>query len=569
MANKIVANKIMATQNTKTFVQKLKEHAGVNSVARWDALSRAVPIENLIPPTVSFESQGYALVVGSERALIAFASQIPPLDRAYVVFLCLENEKSKNTASSDIALFYASDIEIEGFLGAFNVNIFCDGHMQSLSKIALSRTHFDLVIDLTKNGIHDAQLPPFGFYAIGRALATQAQALEALHEMKGTFDKPKYFRLDPARCAHTSRHLEGCTRCIDACPADALNVIDRAITINPYLCQGMGSCATACPTEAITYALPESHHTQDYIFQLLTFYRQAKGQSPVILFYTDEDENELAKYASLLEGNVLPIKLEELACVGIDTWFSALVYGAAQVILLETSFIHEKTRQVLDRELEIAHSFLFNLQMPLETISFVPLRSLASFKFASHCNLCSENKLQGSKRDKLANALDLLSQKNQISFPVSSVPMGAPYGRIEIKSDGCTLCLSCVTVCPTQALEPIGTYPGITFKEQDCVQCGLCERACPESVISLSPRYNWDKQTRQTRETLHEEAAAECLSCGKPFAPVSLVNMLKEKLREHSHFKDDAIKRLSMCEDCRVRDIFTDFIEFPEKQLKL
>lgn len=569
MAKKIVANKIMATQNTTIFTQRLKEHTGENSLARWDALSRTVVIDNLIPPTVTFESQGYAFVVGSAACLGAFASQISPSDRAFVVFLSLKNEKFEELIPADIPVFYSSKIEINGFLGAFDVNIYCDMQMQSLSKIALSRTHFDLVIDLTQKGIHQAQLPPFGYYATGRGLATQAQALEALQEMKGTFDKPKYFRIDTARCAHTSRHIEGCTRCIDACPADALSILDRAITINPFLCQGMGSCATACPTEAISYALPEPRHTQEYIFQLLTFYRQAKGQSPVILFYTQEDEDELVEYASLFESNVLPIKLEELACVGIDTWFSAIVYGAAQIILLETSALHEKTRRVLKQELEIAHGFLSHLKMPLKTISLVSLDSLDEFDCGSNVVFISQNKLQGTKREKLAEALDLLAQKKQISLTTSLVPFDAPYGRIEIESDACTLCLSCTSVCPTQALQSVGTSPGITFKEQDCVQCGLCQSACPESVISLVPRYNWDKQTRQERKILHEEAAAECLSCGKPFAPVSLVNMLKKKLREHSHFKDDAIRRLSMCEDCRVRDIFIDFLDDPEKQLKL
>lgn len=102
---------------------------------------------------------------------------------------------------------------------------------------------------------------------------------------------------------------------------------------------------------------------------------------------------------------------------------------------------------------------------------------------------------------------------------MASVPEGAPYGSVNCGSQDCTLCMSCVAVCPTRALHANPDSPALLFTEQDCVQCGLCENACPENVISLEPRFNWDKQVRQSDITLHQEEAAHCLSCGKPFAP--------------------------------------------------
>lgn len=560
----------MSIPDKISLTQRLKQHTDQNGLARLHAFKEAISVGNLIPPTVSFESLGFALVVGAVESLCLFASHIPSAQRASVVLLCLTSlPQKKSFPAKDIELFYSCDIEIEGFLGAFEVKITADGQLQNLSKIAKGQDQFDLIIDLTKDGVHKAELPPLGYYAVGRKLVTQAKALDALEEMKGTFDKPKFFRLDNARCAHTSRGLKGCTRCIDACPADALTVKDSAITINPYLCQGVGSCAMACPTEAIHYALPEPNDTQDYIYQLLQGYQESDGQSAVILFYSSIDEGKLAKQIGLIGSNVLPIALEELASVGIDTWFCALAYGASQVLLLETDSLHQKTRRVLINELEIADVFLSKLGMASQQISLVSLASLPDFKFDLTARTVSVEKLFGTKRDKLAVALDLLAEKKGVDNGLSTLPENAPFGRVDIDSSACTLCLSCVAVCPTDALQSIGTHPGVSFKEQDCVQCGLCQKACPESVISMTPRYNWETQTRQHRETLHQEAAAECLSCSKPFAPVSMVNMLIEKLRDHSQFKDEAIKRLSMCEDCRVRDIFIGMVDDPEQQLKM
>ena len=49
-----------------------------------------------------------------------------------------------------------------------------------------------------------------------------------------------------------------CTRCIDACPADAITGLAERIEVNPYLCQGGGVCASVCPSGAIRYAYPSA-----------------------------------------------------------------------------------------------------------------------------------------------------------------------------------------------------------------------------------------------------------------------------------------------------------------------
>ena len=39
-------------------------------------------------------------------------------------------------------------------------------------------------------------------------------------------------------------------------PSAPFNPMDRKITVNPYLCQGCGACALACPTDAIRLLEP-------------------------------------------------------------------------------------------------------------------------------------------------------------------------------------------------------------------------------------------------------------------------------------------------------------------------
>ncbi|MGH6945581.1 MAG: 4Fe-4S binding protein, partial [Geminicoccaceae bacterium] len=139
--------------------------------------------------------------------------------------------------------------------------------------------------------------------------------------------------------------------------------------------------------------------------------------------------------------------------------------------------------------------------------------------------------------------------------PVDQVPLpdGAPFGRVLIDAEGCTLCLACVGACPTAALRDNPERPELRFVEDACVQCGLCANTCPEKVIRLEPRLDFTDQARQP-VVLKEEEPFACIRCGKPFGTRSTIEKIVEKLgAKHWMYKDSsAIERIRMCDDCRV-----------------
>jgi len=557
-----------------------------NGQARLSAIAGTVELSNLIPPTVSYESRGNLLIIGPHDTITALAPQFSTLNS---VTLLATSQAAENMAktSNDIKVFFSNDVTIKGYLGAFEVNCRVAGTLLdtyiNLAEVTIGGDSFDLVVDMSAESIINTEIPAPGYYPVGSGKAAIADVIETLPDMLGTFDKPKYFRLNNDICAHSSRGVSGCTRCVDACPAGALSSNGHAIEINPFLCQGVGTCATACPTEAITYALPDPEKTQNFIYRLLNSYQMAGGVKPTILFFGNRDEENVAAKLPSLPSNVIPIALEELATVGVDTWFSALIYGAHQVLLATNiAYMPATIDRVLKDELAIANNFLTELGFEADRICLFELSSAAEFvAFPASLLPVVDNKiavmdsgvlaeqLSGTKREKLFSALDRLHAQSTVRPTLSSVPENAPYGSVECKTDDCTLCMGCVAVCPTRALHAVGGRPGLQFKEQDCVQCGLCEKACPEQVISLKPGVNWDAESRQNTVMIHEEEPACCLSCGKAFAPASMIQMLTEKLQGHSQFQGDAIRRLSMCEDCRVRDIFSDMADDPTSQLRV
>ena len=133
------------------------------------------------------------------------------------------------------------------------------------------------------------------------------------------------------------------------------------------------------------------------------------------------------------------------------------------------------------------------------------------------------------------------------------LPDGAPYGRIAIATEGCTLCLSCVSVCPADALQDMTNRPGVRMVEAACLQCGLCRTTCPESVITLEPRLNLAPNAMEP-VTIHEEEPFLCVECGKPFGARSTIERIVKQLAgTHSMFRREGSERvIQMCDDCRI-----------------
>ncbi|EOG9060463.1 4Fe-4S binding protein [Vibrio fluvialis] len=549
--------------------QFLQQATSPNGSARWFAIENTVELTNLIPPTVSYESGGHTLILGPTSLIERTALQLSQM--ASVTLLSIDGEQGTHDK-----LYFADTVEISGFLGAFKVTVENHGLNINLANAAIDHDCFDIVLDMSLNGVMNEEVPVPGYFPVGRGFPKLSDALEEIPELMGTFDKPKYFRLDTDLCAHSSRGVKGCERCVDACPAGALSSegsdkTGHRIQINPYLCQGVGTCATSCPTEAIHYALPNPTDTQKFIERLLNNYHQAGGEKPIVLICSSRHEQYNLMALRVMPENVIPVTVEELPSVGIDTWFAALVNGATQVLFAASRHMPPTILRILNQEVSMAQSFLAHLGIRKETIDILYLESLRE----AAPTLCDEplglnlGELEGKKRDRLYVALDALATARGKEPSAQPLAATAPYGAIECSTTDCTLCMSCVAVCPTRALHHEGDSPSLKFIEQDCVQCGLCVKACPEKALTAVQQLNWNAAQRQSVVTLHQEEPAKCLRCHKPFAPQSMITMLQNKLRGHSHFSDQAsLDRIAMCEDCRVVDVFESMASDPEKQLR-
>lgn len=438
---------------------------------------------------------------------------------------------------------------LKGYLGAFRIAFRDAGKPVELQT--------DMVLDLSPEALIPASLPPPGYLHCvpdGRAIAA---ALDSLKELTGVFDKPVFFRYDPDRCAHARNGVVACTRCIDACPAQAIRSLAERVEVDPYLCQGGGICATVCPSAAMSYAYPGSGDLGRRLRRLLQAFREAGGEAPVVLIHAGEPlpEAYLSKQASWL-----PFAVEEVASVGIESWLSALAWGASRVVLELDAQVTRQVRKALDGQLQIVWEILRGMDYP-DTAVLVsedrrwssPIKSgMPDIEPARHAAM-------DDKRTSFYLALDHLHEQTKRSKNLVSLSVGAPFGNASVSAKACTLCLACTGACPTHALQSGLGVPQLRFFEANCIQCGLCTRTCPENAIWITPRVLLDRKERNKPRVLYEEEPFCCITCGKPFATRSVVDNMQVRLAGHWMFQNErARQRLKMCDDCRVVDIVQD-----------
>src|SRR5262249_47047292 len=101
---------------------------------------------------------------------------------------------------------------------------------------------------------------------------------------------------------------------------------------------GCGQCAAVCPTGAAAYALPPAATLIRRLRTLLTTYRTAGGRQPVVLIHDNPHGtpliDALARFGDGLPANALPLAVNEVTQVGLETIAAAFAYGARAVRLL-------------------------------------------------------------------------------------------------------------------------------------------------------------------------------------------------------------------------------------------
>lgn len=521
-------------------------------------------------PSVSMQSDGACLVYGRDEVAIEAARQLA--GRLDVTVLLTNPGDVLAPQIMDVPIFKGTIAAAKGHFGAFEivVNDYAPSVVSARGFMAFEAARdgasstCDLILDLTGGtALFNAYEKRDGYFRPdpGDPAAVQ-RALFELSELNGEFEKPLYVKYDADICAHSRSRKQGCNRCLDVCPTGAITSAGDIVEFDPFVCAGCGSCSAVCPTGAAGYAVPATTDIMERLRVLLTTYRNADGQTPVLLIHDEQHGTpligSLARFGNGLPANVIPFTVNEVTQVGFDILSAAYAYGVSQILLL-ASPKQQSELGGLASQIGMAEAVMEGLgygggrtDLLVETDPEALARYLDALTARSPAEAASFLLMSG-KRTNTRMAVEHLHAKAPSPIDVLPLPAGAAFGNVDIRTDDCTLCLACVSSCPTGALTDNPDKPQLSFQESACVQCGLCVATCPESVMTLDPRMNFTPDARNTK-TVKEEEPFECVSCGKPFGSKGSIEKIVETLgNKHSMFQNpEAIERIKMCEDCRV-----------------
>jgi len=523
-------------------------------------------------PFVTLSSEGVILIYG--RDVVAVEAGRLLADHLDVTVMITKPPQITPPATRSFPIVQGTIRNAKGHLGAFELTVDDFAAPRPSSRDALifeaSRngltSRCDIVLDLSggtplfpAHDLRDGYLR-----ADPRDPAAMLRAVLRARDLVGSFDKPKYVKFTAEICVHSRSKLTGCHRCLDLCPSGAITPDGDHVKINAEVCAGCGQCAAACPTGAATYALPPADTLLHKLRAMLLSYREAGGTNAVVLFHDSQHGialiDALARHGDGLPANVLPFAVNEVTQVGLEAIAASFAYGAAAIrFLLRARPLHDIAG--LSQTLAMADAIVSGLGFSGDRASTIETDDpdvLGNVLRAIEPSPAVEGpatfKTVGKRRDLLRFSLHELHRVAPVPSDVIALPEGAPLGTISVNVDGCTLCLSCVSACPTGALRDDPERPVLKFVEDACVQCGLCQSTCPEKVITLKPQIDFHA-ARAPARIIKEEEPALCIRCNKPFGVKSTIEKIAANLEGRHWMYPAGDKRLDvvrMCADCRV-----------------
>lgn len=330
--------------------------------------------------------------------------------------------------------------------------------------------------------------------------------------------------VDQNRCVLVRNKNASCLKCAEACTSDCISTDERGqLILRTDECIGCGTCATACPTGALT---PQNPTDRELFEACVTALQAAEGRVAIVC------ENML----QAAEGLYDPARVVGVTCLGrVDESLIVLLAraGAKRVVLVEGTC--EGCRSNPGSAMAAAVCDTANALLATWGASAVAEVSQKLPAFAKRGDEAAFNEgrraflsdMIGTARDvtrasaevAVRDALDIhekdaeepLFQKvgddgtlphalpnRRTRLLKGLASLGEPedvmigtrlWGHVIIDAARCDSCQMCATFCPTGALrkftEADGAF-GIDHFPARCVKCRCCADICPEGAISIS-----------------------------------------------------------------------------------
>lgn len=461
-------------------------------------------------------------------------------------------------------------VEVTGRLGNFRVVVEED-RGEGAKRHELQADQVVIVAQKETNGFK----PRTGCYVIHDPSEAELELLlERIRDHMGEFLKPVQVAYNAGICAGGSANQEACGRCIPACPYDAISRDPEnhlRVKVDPMSCEGCGACVSACPTTALRFTEPSPRELYARMAALLAPVVRTNGERSTLLFHCGEQGKRVLEEAGrqplVYPASVLPIEVPCLRYVSEANMLAAFRLGAAGVGLLGCERCQHGERELLYQKFDFCRLTLdaFGLgperlrlitaEEGTEAEAIAALSGFAQELPATPIRWDGRTMRHWGNREVIEEEIATFIEQTGQEPGLRPLEASQPFAFAEVKESGCTMCRSCVNVCPTHAFRIEESTSSLQFKHIACVACGLCERACPENVITLRREIFFERDALNY-QTVAEDAMVGCTKCGKPYINRKALETVEARVFSLESlldtFSGQRRNLLRMCPDCRA-----------------
>lgn len=299
------------------------------------------------------------------------------------------------------------------------------------------------------------------------------------------------------RCILNRNNNIRCGKCLDVCPAKAVDISEGKIDYDELNCQNCGACRAVCPTEAFTV------NSLNFLAEICS---SAEAELPLgcTLNSANKRDFNVSCYALLTEGELLYLLSKKKYLVfyvdncqscpnikGFNSFLSNI--RVVNGILKDNQRINFSSDNAGPQGIDRRQFFNW-LQRKLSAVvaDFLP------------GNVAEPDLPMAKRRQTL-----ILGMKN-----LSGELRETSFIREVCAHDSCTGCGGCVKICPFDALRLNGD--SLEWHARSCLNCNLCTATCPENALFFGKHLSFQELFRE--KTLVEFSGKRCGLCGTFFS---------------------------------------------------
>jgi ferredoxin len=541
----------------------------VQANAKANRLLRAAmaAAEQTVEPSYNRLAIGKRVVVATDSPNVADLAERLGKHQLQLVFVVNPAIPMPDVSHADEIIYSGQVVEVRGRLGDFQVIV---GTAEGTRELRAGQ-----VVIMAVNHTN-AVKPRTGLHLLDDSNeAALKQLAERIQELTGEFLKPIHVFYAAETCAGGAADQESCGACIGACPYDA---IDRdpenhlRMKIDHLACEGCGACVSACPTTSMRFAEPSPGELYARLAGLLAS-PTAGGvrERSVILFHCGEQGRRVLEEAGRrpLEypATVLPIEVPCLRYVSDANMLAAFRLGAAGVGLLGCETCQHGERALFRQKYDFCRITVNAFDPDQERLCLITagdgtaaqaIETLTHFADSladAPLHWDGQEFRERANREVIADVIATFIEQTKREPGTRTLEASQPFASAEVAASGCTMCRSCVNVCPVHAFSVDESTLSLQFQQISCVACGLCEKICPEHVITLRREIAFERKAL-ARRTVVADQMVSCANCGKPYINRRALEMVEARLLSLDSlldtFSGGRRNLLRMCPDCRA-----------------